>query len=301
MCCVALWGEEMYKVDNAVIMAAGMSSRFAPLSLETPKALIEVRSEVLIERQIHQLQEAGIREIYIVTGYMGEKLSYLKGKLGVELIQNDAFMERNNHSSIYAARDVIHNTYICSADNYFLTNPFEAYVDESYYAGLLASGATKEWCMQTDADGYINCVTVGGCNSWYMLGHTFWDERFSSDFLRFLDEEYEWPQTKNMFWEDIFIRHLDVLNMKLRKYPHDCIFEFDSLDELRLFDSSYIADTRSPLLKSIARQLGGTEAEITQIIPLKSSGSMDGGIEFLFRDQRYSYRYENKILRRSER
>ena len=43
-----------YKVDNAIIMAAGTASRFAPLSFEKPKALIEVRGEVLIERQIKQ-------------------------------------------------------------------------------------------------------------------------------------------------------------------------------------------------------------------------------------------------------
>ena len=50
-----------YKVDNAIIMAAGTASRFAPLSYERPKALIEVKGEILIERQIRQLMEAGIR------------------------------------------------------------------------------------------------------------------------------------------------------------------------------------------------------------------------------------------------
>ena len=39
-----------YKVDNAIIMAAGTASRFAPLSYEKPKALIEVKGEILIER-----------------------------------------------------------------------------------------------------------------------------------------------------------------------------------------------------------------------------------------------------------
>ena len=47
---------------NAIIMAAGMSSRFAPLSLETPKALLNVKDEIMIERQIGQLREAGIDE-----------------------------------------------------------------------------------------------------------------------------------------------------------------------------------------------------------------------------------------------
>lgn len=41
-----------YKVDNAVILAAGSASRFIPLSLEQPKGLYEVKGEPLIERQI---------------------------------------------------------------------------------------------------------------------------------------------------------------------------------------------------------------------------------------------------------
>ena len=37
-----------YKVDNAVILAAGAATRFIPLSLEQPKGLYEVKGERLI-------------------------------------------------------------------------------------------------------------------------------------------------------------------------------------------------------------------------------------------------------------
>ena len=49
---------EPYRVDNAVILAAGASTRFIPLSLEQPKGLFEVKGEKLIERQIQQLKAA---------------------------------------------------------------------------------------------------------------------------------------------------------------------------------------------------------------------------------------------------
>ena len=65
---------EPYRVDNAVIMAAGLSSRFAPISYEKPKGLLKVRGEVLIERQIRQLKEAGIDDITVVVGYKKERL-----------------------------------------------------------------------------------------------------------------------------------------------------------------------------------------------------------------------------------
>ena len=57
---------------NAIIMAAGTSSRFVPLSVERPKGLLEVKGEVLIERQICQLKEAGIEDITLVVGYKAE-------------------------------------------------------------------------------------------------------------------------------------------------------------------------------------------------------------------------------------
>lgn len=288
----------MYFADNAIIMAAGTSSRFAPLSYEMPKALTEVKGEILIERQIRQLHEAGIKAIYIIVGYKAEQFEYLREKMGVHLIKNNEYMVRNNHSSIYAAKDIIRNTYICSADNYFLTNPFEKEVEESYYAAVYASGDTKEWCMETDADGYITHVEVGGNNAWYMLGHAFWSEEFSKRILHFLDAEYDLPQTAGLFWENIFMEHLDVLKMKMRKYPTDFIFEFDSIDELRQFDTTYIADTRSSILKTVAAQLGGTEAEISRIEPMKSSATAVVGFVFTFRGEQYSYTYSDHLLRR---
>ena len=69
-----------YRVDNAIIMAAGMSTRFAPISYEKPKGLLNVRGEVLIERQIRQLHEAGITDIAVVVGYKKELFFYLEQK-----------------------------------------------------------------------------------------------------------------------------------------------------------------------------------------------------------------------------
>ena len=57
---------EPFRVKNAIILAAGMSTRFEPVSYELPKGLIAVKGEVMTERLIRQLQEAGVREIVIV-------------------------------------------------------------------------------------------------------------------------------------------------------------------------------------------------------------------------------------------
>lgn len=138
---------EPYRVKNAVIMAAGLSSRFAPISYEKPKGLLTVRGEVLVERQIRQLKEAGIDEIYLVLGYKKEEFFYLEDEMGVHIRINNEYLTRNNNSTIKCVEDVLDNTYICSSDDYFTSNPFEPYVFQSYYSGVYAEGATEEYCF----------------------------------------------------------------------------------------------------------------------------------------------------------
>ena len=167
-----------YKVENAIILAAGLSSRFAPISYEKPKGLLKVRGEVLIERQIEQLKAAGIDDITLVVGYKKEYFFYLRNKYGVEIVNNDEYASRNNNGSLWRVRNKLGNTYVCSSDDYFTENPFEAYVWKAYYSAQYAEGPTKEWCITTGANNRITKVTVGGSNSWYMLGHVYFDRSF---------------------------------------------------------------------------------------------------------------------------
>lgn len=282
------------KVDNAIIMAAGTASRFAPLSYEVHKALIEVRGEVLLERQIKQLKEAGIDEVIIVTGYKAEQFKYLVEKYGVKLVHNPDYLIRNNNSSIWVVRDYLKNSYICSSDNYFFKNPFKSENNDSFYSAVFVDGNTKEWCIE-ESNGRIKNVVIGGKSSWVMLGHVFWSEEFSKKFLLILEREYDLPETADKLWENIYIEHIDELDMKIQKYPPDFIYEFDTLDELRKFDKSYINDTKSKILKTIAKELCVREKDITEIKAFRDSNNVAAG--FTFRaNVRYKYYYDTKNL-----
>lgn len=283
----------MYQVDNAIIMAAGVSSRFAPLSYEMPKALVRVKGEILIERQIRQLQQAGIQEIIIVVGYQKEKLLYLKKKYGVFLIENNEYQTRNNHYSLFLAQQYIRNTYICSADNYFQQNPFEKEVECAYYASVYQCGKSDEWCLQVDQHDCIQSVVVGGNDCWVMLGHVFFDEHFSKQFIQLLNACVHKQSTASLLWESIYMQHMDVLSMKIRRYDASEIFEFDSLDELREFDSTYVHHTGSSIMADIAKQLACDEADIVHIVPLSGkTGTL--GVQFLFKEHAYAYHYDRR-------
>lgn len=280
-----------YKVDNAIIMAAGMSSRFAPLSYEKPKSLLEVNGEVLIERQIRQLQEAGISNIIVVVGYMKEKFFYLKEKFNIDIVENDDYFRYNNTSSLIRVVDKLNNTYICSSDNYFLINPFEKYVFDSYYSCIYADGKTDEYCVTTDKNGRITDVVIGGNSSWIMLGHVYFNKNFSKKFREILIREYENDITKTQLWEILYIRFIDELEMYIKKYSSEFIKEFDSLDELRVFDKSYLNDTRSEIIRNICKILKAKEEEIVEIFAIKNS---ENDLSFSFKCNSKKYIFTMK-------
>lgn len=255
---------------NAIIMAAGTSSRFAPLSYEKPKGLLCVKGEILIERQIRQLREAGIYDITIVVGYKAEQFMYLRDKYGVAIVVNEDYNIYNNTSSIIRVIDRLEDTFICSSDNYFQQNVFLDKPISSYYSALYSDGFTKEYCIDTDEDNNIINVTIGGECAWYMVGHVFFNKEFSSLFREIMINEYCLQKTRNEYWEDVYIRNIEHLpKMKIRRYSSNEIAEFDSLDELREFDSDYINNTGSKVFKNICGVLNCEEEDIFDICVLK--------------------------------
>ena len=258
-----------YEVKNAIIMAAGLSSRFAPISYEKPKGVLKVRGEVLIERQIHQLMEAGVTDITVVVGYKKEYFFYLAAKYGVKIVVNPDYATRNNNSTLWCVKDQLDNTYICSSDDYFTQNPFEHYVFGAYYSATYVAGETNEWCLKEGRGGRITGVEIGGSNSWIMLGHVFFDRKFSKKFVDILEEVYDKPETVDMLWEEIYVRHIKELSMSIRKYPDGVIYEFDSLDELRQFDPAFIENIDSEIFDNIVSVLHCQKKDIHGFYPLK--------------------------------
>ena len=284
---------EPYKVDNAIILAAGMSTRFAPLSYEKPKGLLNVKGEVLIERQIKQLHAVGIKDITLVVGYMKEKMFYLEEKYGVEIIVNEDYYKYNNTSSMILIENRLSNTYICSSDNYFVKNPFEKYVYKGYYSAIYEDGYTDEYCIIYDKKERIVDVQVGGKDSWVMLGHVYFDREFSSKFSSILKSEYNKQAVKEGLWEDLYIKFIKELDLSIRKYDKEIIREFDSLEELREFDKDYLKNTDSKILSNIANVLKCREENIEQISPIKT-GLTNTSFKFSVLGERYVYRHPGK-------
>ena len=125
--------DEEMRPRSAVILAAGFGMRMVPINLETPKAFLEVKGEVLIERQIRQLNEAGITDITVVVGFMKEKFEYLIDEFGVRLVVNRDYSSKNNLFSMNLVADRLSNTYIVPCDIWCRSNPCSAHELYSWY------------------------------------------------------------------------------------------------------------------------------------------------------------------------
>ena len=111
-----------------------------------------------------------------------------------------------------------------------------------------------------------------------------------------MEEIYDWErdEVEDIIWEK-FQRDKDSmlsdLLVKLKKYDADYIFEFDTLDELREFDESYVRDTRSSILKDIAESLGVNEAELRDFQAVKAVDNRATGFKFVCKGKGYTYEY----------
>ena len=77
--------------------------------------------------------------------------------------------------------------------------------------------------------------------------------------------------------------------MKARKYQNGIINEFDSIDELRSFDKSYVTDTRSAILKGVCQTLHCCEKDLSTFTRIKHK---DKYLLFTFKKGEEQYIYD---------
>lgn len=295
---------ERYKVKNAIILAAGLSSRFMPLSLETPKGLLKLKGERLIERQIKQLHEAGIADITVVVGYRQEQFFFLKERYGVRLVTNPFYATRNNISSIALVTDQIENTYICASDHYFTENIYRSHMYRSTYPATWIHGSTTDYSYKTDTEGRILSYKTESTNQYGLVGPAYIDASFSAFLVEAIKKLYADSSSWKLLWEDAFFPQLNKCSIYAEEYPDGIIYEFDTLQEIYNFDSSFLDTVDSQIMTNICRVLNCTRNDIAQIEPIKI-GLTNKSFSFMVHDRKYVYRHPGEgsdilICRRAE-
>lgn len=233
---------EPYRAKRAVLLASGFGSRMAPITINTPKPLVNVNGKTIISTILDALLAIDITEIYIVTGYKAECFELLaKHYPMVTLIHNDRYDTTNNISSAYAARHLFENAYVFESD-LLIRNPkiLKPYHYTSSYCGVKVT-ETPDWCFDV-SDGKITDLHKGGTNCHHMYGISYWTEEDGNRLSTDLEECYRDPDNQQRFWDDIpcILRksHYDV---HINECTFDDVSEIDSFNELQAIDSRYIS------------------------------------------------------------
>ena len=117
---------------KAVILAAGLGSRLRPITNEVPKCMVPVNGIRIIDKQIDNLVKAGIKDIYVLSGYKADVLnSHLKDRYPfVTIVDNPRYAETNNMYSLFLAEKYV------KGEEFLLMNA-DVYFDANIIAGLL--------------------------------------------------------------------------------------------------------------------------------------------------------------------
>lgn len=232
----------MNKVKRAIIMAAGIGKRMRPLTLETPKPLIEVNGRRMIDTVIKALHKNGITEIYIVVGYLKEKFQVLLDEYtDITLIENPYYDTCNNISSLYVAREHLSDAIILDGDqiiyNCEILNP---YFDRSGYNAVWTDELTDEWLLTVENDIITHCSRTGGEKGWQLYSVSRWSSEDAARLKEHLEAEFEQKQNRQIYWDDVaMFCYPKEYTLGIRKMQKGDIIEIDTIDELAQMDKKY--------------------------------------------------------------
>lgn len=232
---------EPYRVKRAIFLAAGFGARLVPITLNTPKPLVRVHGKRLIETLLDAVVKAGIPEIVLVRGYLGEQFEQLSHKYPqIKFVDNPMYNESNNISSAYCVRDLFQNAYVLESD-LLLKNPalIRKYEYSSNFLGIPVE-ITDDWFFRVDSNGVICEQGVGGKDCHQMVGVSYWDAEDGARLEKDLEEVYFSPGGKERYWEQTAL-HYKKANYKIqiRECRMEDIVEIDTFNELKKIDKIY--------------------------------------------------------------
>lgn len=231
---------EPYRVKRAVLLAAGFGSRLVPITLNTPKPMVKVNGQRIIDSLLDAIIAAGIQDITIVRGYLSEQFDVLLKKYPmIKFIDNPLFNETNNISSAYLAKDLLTNAYILESD-LILYHP-ELIRKYEYHTNYLAMpvALTDDWCFDVKQN-VIRKVQVGGVDCYQMYGISYWNEKDGKQLASDLEAAYHAPGGKECYWDVVPLnRYPEHYTVNIREVHKGDITEIDTFSELKEIDPVY--------------------------------------------------------------
>ena len=245
--------------QRAIILAAGFGMRMVPINTEMPKGLLEVNGEPLIERIIKQLHEVGIKEIYVVVGFMKEKYEYLIDEYGVELVVNSEYASKNNLHSLILVKEYLENSYIVPCDIWCDRNPFHRHELYSWY--MVSDLVDNESNVRVNRK--MELVTVpeaSGGNA--MIGICYLIKEDADVVEKRVAELCKNQRYDGSFWEEA-LYHKDRMMVAARVVHSTDVVEINTYEQLREIDSDS-SQLKTDAIQVICKALNADANDVTE-------------------------------------
>ena len=133
---------------RAMILAAGLGTRLAPITNDIPKSLVPVNGTPILMKQIDNLHKNGIYNITIISGYKADILEKTVHEKypEIQIIESVDYATTNNMYSAYLGRETVEN-------HEFLLMNADVFYDASVIRELMACKAPN--AIVTDIGTYL--------------------------------------------------------------------------------------------------------------------------------------------------
>ena len=234
-------------VTTAVIMAAGLGSRFGKMTETMPKGFIEVGGQSMVIRSIETLIACGINRIVIGTGYKKEAYEALKTKYPqIECVFSPRFAETNSMYTLYNCREVIGDDdfILLESDIVYSKNAITELLENEHADIMLITPVTKfqdQYYVEYDEHGILTRCSTNKAEI-DAKGELVGIHKLSSSFYHKLCVEYEKIITGNpklgyeyqLLWMSQNISPVYVLNAYDVSW-----YEIDDEEDLRFVEHNF--------------------------------------------------------------
>ena len=238
----------MMAIKTAVIMAAGLGTRFGHMTEKMPKGFLPFMGEPMVIRSVKTLIDCGINRIIIGTGYKKEAYEALKKDyLQVECVFSPRYAETNSMYTLYNCREAIGNDdfVLLESDLVFEKRAIEVLLASPYENAMLITPVTKfqdqyyvemnEQCVLTSCSTDKNQLNVSG----ELVGI----HKLSNYFYRRMCLEYEKimvEKPKLGYEYQLLFMSQSIMPIKVLKIENLHWYEIDDVNDLRYAEENIV-------------------------------------------------------------